>query len=108
MSIYSVVETSRGRRYRLGHKFIKPTDIPANVFHLLQHQSSVDVSNMKVEAPLKRCIICEQPANMTRFLNMQTVALCEEHYYSSDITIGVIAQHVREKLHGQEQSTEEK
>jgi hypothetical protein len=59
----------------------------------------------KVEAPGKQCIFCGQYAKYTRFINLQTIAICEEHYYST--TVGQTAQRIREKTNVTVQTNEE-
>ena len=41
------------------------------------------------------CVFCDGFANRTRFVNMQTVRLCEKDYL--DNTLGEVAAHVRKK-----------
>jgi hypothetical protein len=51
---------------------------------------------VKVEPSFsKACIFCGEHSNLTRFVNLQRVALCETHYYSE--TIGKVAQKIRER-----------
>ena len=43
----------------------------------------------------KSCIFCKTHSNLTRMVNMQTVVICEKHYYSE--TVGKIAQKLNER-----------
>lgn len=85
----------RGKPRYLGpnKKFIKEENIPADVFIRLQNETIVST-----EQPItdKNCIFCGVGGcKMTRFINLRTIYLCEEHYYAE--TIGKIAQRLRER-----------
>lgn len=45
----------------------------------------------------KGCLFCGIPSRLTRFLDMQTVYLCEEHYHAK--SIGNIAHKLRERTY---------
>lgn len=49
--------------------------------------------------PDKTCLFCDNYTNLTRYVNGQTVYICESHYYDTDINIGKIAQRIRELQH---------
>lgn len=54
----------------------------------------------------KACIFCGMHSRYTRFVNGQTVYICDEHYYSENI--GKIVQKLRELNHEKEDSKENK
>lgn len=75
--------------------FIAKKNIPANIFRELEAgKEAVDDEGMQLEGNVKECIFCGQVCKWSRIVNMQTIYLCEEHYY--DKTIGQIAQRMRE------------
>ena len=53
----------------------------------------------------KSCIFCGQPAKYQRFVQLRTIPICEEHYYSE--TVGKIAEKLREKSNEGPEQTEE-
>lgn len=95
--IYSVVRGGPGgiMRYRNKtiNKFVSKKDIPANVLKLLSTQDEVDDSGMQLERPNNECVFCGMATKLSRIVNQQTVAICEQHYHSE--SLGRIAQQVR-------------
>lgn len=53
------------------------------------------VEEVETVDPTKLCLFCGAFTNTKRFVNLQTIAVCEEHYYST--TIGQIAQKMKEQ-----------
>lgn len=99
MSIYTTRKGLNNSKLFVKDKaLIKKTEVPANIYDQLINAdigTVIDDAEVKVvEAPLKLCIFCKQPTKLTRFVNLQTVYLCEEHYH--DKTIGQVAQQIRE------------
>lgn len=94
MSEYTAIETRNGIRYLKDKKLFAKGNIPANIFPLIKVGETVSDENVRLEAPLKECLFCGVPCKNVRLLNQQTVALCDEHYYSK--TLGQVAQKVRE------------
>lgn len=81
--------------YKQDHKMIKATKIPGNIFPLLKVGGPViSDEGMKLEAPLHPCVFCKEMTKTLRLINMQTIYLCNEHYYSK--TTGQVIQQVRE------------
>lgn len=96
MSIYSTRPGIKGSKIYIRDKRpIKKLDLPANILERLNAgEKDIDDTTVKLEAPVKFCLFCKQPAKLTRFVNQQTVVLCGEHYHS--VNIGQIAQQLRE------------
>lgn len=87
MSEYKVIKMKNGFRYTKDKKFISVKDVPGDILDKLRAEETPAV----VE---KSCIFCRAFSNLKRTVNLQTVALCEEHFYSTNI--GQIAQQLRE------------
>lgn len=93
---YKVIELPKGGlRYFRDGKLVSKTTIPANVFAQLKPDEEFDDEGIVPEAPVKTCIFCDAPTKISRLVNLQTVYICEEHYY--DKTIGQIAQHLNKE-----------
>lgn len=96
MPIYKAKSTAKGVRYFKDKRFIKKTEIPAEI----------DVDNMEIDKDypdtfertkggFKNCLFCgAENCKYTRLLNAQILYLCEEHYYSENM--GKVAQQVRQ------------
>lgn len=96
MSKYKIVTRTDGSiRYMKDKKFTSKSSIPANVLRQLKPNNEVDDEGMDLEAPLKECIFCQAPTKMYRFINLQTIYICEEHYY--DKTTGQIVQQLNKE-----------
>lgn len=81
-------------RYKKDGKMISPKDIPENILQVLQ-TNPVFNEEAPAEVRNKSCIFCGMYSNIVRLVNLQSVALCEEHYYSQ--SLGTIAQHLKEQ-----------
>lgn len=75
-------------------RFIKKADIPKDILEQVDKNNQYTDDGHAIGLA-KVCLFCGQYAPLTRFLNLKTVALCNEHYYSE--TIGKIAAKIREK-----------
>lgn len=84
--MYRKLETKKGVRWLKDGKLISVKNVP---------QEELDKCD-KAVFDEKHCLFCGVPAKLTRYLNMQTVVLCEQHYYSE--TLGKIAQELAKKL----------
>lgn len=94
MAIYTKRPGIRGSTiYKMDHKFIKTADVPGNVLELLEIQDSVDDENLQMTKPMKPCVFCKVPSKLSRIINQQTLAICEEHYYSK--STGQVVQQAR-------------
>jgi len=83
--MYKKIKGRGGFRYLDGNnRFIAKDKIPKEELDKLDG----------VPSPMGGCIFCDKPAVYTRFINLQTIVLCEEHYYSQ--TVGQIAHKLRE------------
>lgn len=85
-------------RYKKDGKMIAAKEVPENILQVLQHNPIFNEEDEPVRTD-KSCIFCGTHSNLTRVVNLQTVALCDEHYYSQ--TLGTIAQHLKEKSDGE-------
>lgn len=81
--------------YRDG-KRIKRTLVPKDEYAKFEtiDEAPVQTATVKSDIPEKVCLFCGQEGTHTRFIDFQTVYLCEEHYLSQ--TLGKIAHKVRE------------
>jgi hypothetical protein len=80
-----IVEGKAGIRYMRDGKFISKDKVTTEELNELYEQTKPDP---------KACLFCGKHSKLTRFVNMQTLFLCEEHYH--DKNIGQIAQKLRE------------
>lgn len=79
---------------------VAKTNIPSNIYKLLQTQDSVDDTNIVFEKPWRECVFCGKEASKSRFVQLQTIDLCNEHYLNKNI--GKIVQRLnemKEKVH---------
>ncbi len=114
MSEYTFIVGNRGHRYMKNGKFVKADLVPEEVvMQLKEHKQTMVVSDGPAviddgsnPIPYRECLFCGQFGTCTRFINLQTIYLCEEHYYDMDITVGKIAEKVR-KLTNVVQSLQE-
>lgn len=82
--------------YRRDKCWIKKDKIPGNILPLLKVGGPpISDDNLKIESPLHPCVFCKAFTKTSRFINLQTIYICEEHYYSK--TTGQIIQQVREQ-----------
>lgn len=81
--MYKTIKGSNGVRYMLNGKFVKKSSIPQDV--LIKLNVGMEVDEKPVEKQPLECIFCGAPTKIVRFLNMQTIAVCEEHYYSKNV-----------------------
>lgn len=96
MSIYTFrIGIRDSKIYMRDNKMIKKTDVPKKIFEQLNSGATeVDDSEVDTSTNVKLCVVCKSYGNLTRVVNLQTVALCEEHYYG--MNIGQLAQFIRE------------
>jgi len=90
---YTKVSGKHGVRFMKGGRFVKVQDVPEEVKTKFDSQERMGALDPKA------CLFCGSFASETRFVNLRTIALCEEHYY--DKNIGQIVQRLREIEHGQ-------
>lgn len=94
MSRYTQFTDKNGtKRYRKDGRLFSPKAIPANVLQVLDNNSEFDEEAIENQ-PSKECLFCGVYGKYPKLINGQTIALCEEHYYSENI--GKIAQKLRE------------
>ncbi len=95
MSIYKTWNVGKGGvRYMKDGKLIKATAVPQHLLQILKPGDTLDTEATPPSPPAKICIYCGHYAKMSRMVNMQTVYLCDEHYY--DKNIGQIAGRLKE------------
>lgn len=80
---YKTVTGKNGVRYMKDNRFVAKADIPADV--LVKLNVGMEVDDTPVEKEPLVCIFCGLGTKITRFLNQQTIAVCEEHYYSKNV-----------------------
>lgn len=62
---------------------------------------TIDLTDLGAQSPAPNgCLFCGEPGTKRRFVNLQSVDLCDEHYYAC--SIGRIVQQLRENEDGQE------
>lgn len=104
---YTVKIAQGGQKffYRDG-KLIRKAQVPKEELVKLQQElaaqgiETVDVNEpetavLEPEHVEAECLICGEPANRRRFVNLQTVAVCETHYFET--TLGKLVIALREK-----------
>ncbi len=95
MSIYKMIETkNKGHRYFKDKRFIKKTDIPAEILEKLEIGKDIPDEGEQLNSDAKLCLFCGVGCKLTRLVNNKVVYLCEEHYY--DKNVGQIAQRVNQ------------
>lgn len=96
MSVYSTRPGLQGSLiFTKDRLAIKKEKVPANIVaRLIDGEMDIDEASVKLEGPARFCLFCKKLCKATRFVNGQTVYLCEEHYHSKNI--GQIAQQLRE------------
>lgn len=73
----------------LDGKFIGKDKIPPEEIERMEEATK----SREIES--KACIFCGMHSNLQRSVNGKVVALCEQHFYSTNI--GQVAQQIREK-----------
>ena len=89
----------RGKpRYRKNKRMVSKNTLPREVmerFGLLNPEIPEEEDTPdEPRKDSKACLFCGVHSRFTRFVNLQTVYLCDSHYY--DVNIGKIAQKLRE------------
>lgn len=92
MSEYKVFHTKTGPRYMKDGKFVKVSDVPLAM-----------MGQLATGAKTRSCLFCGEPGTKQRLVTGQSVDLCEQHYYATNI--GRIVQQLREKNNGEEHQT---
>ncbi len=85
----------RGVRYRADGKLVSVRDVPVEELARLNE----DVS---VEREPRSCLFCGGPARYQRLVELQTIDICDQHYYSE--TVGSIVHKMKELSNAQSQS----
>lgn len=99
MAIYTRRRTGLGYVvYARDKKPVKTIAVPANIVRLLETEKEVDDTGMKLEKPYGRCLFCLKLTHLEKTVQGQTIAICEEHFYSK--TTGQIAQEINSKVKG--------
>ena len=100
--MYKTVSGRNGFRYMKDSRFISKKDVPLDVLARLKGEAEVDT--IVPEPQPKVCVVCKVPAKLTRYLDMQTVVLCQDHY--DNLTLGKLANIVRSTHEEKEESKE--
>lgn len=85
---YKLINSKHGNRYMKDNRFIKADDVPQEI------KDKLETKTAAAEAPSKTCIFCGEAATESRFIQLQTIALCNDHFYSR--TVGQIVQKLKE------------
>lgn len=93
--IYKKTETKSGIRYRRDGLLFSVNNIPLNILEILQTQSEYNDTPIP-EKDVHTCIFCGTETTWGRMVNLETLFLCKDHYYSENL--GKLAQKQR-KLH---------
>ncbi len=97
MPEYRLLKGKMGMRYSVDGKLTSADKIPKDILEKLIDENK----------PIKsrRCIFCGNNAEYSRFVNLQTVALCEEDYLNQNI--GKIAQRLNQLNKEEENASQE-
>ena len=87
VSEYKAIHGSRGIRYTKDNRLVKKADVPEEELRRLAPRPEPVM-------PDKQCLFCGEFAKYPRVVNLRTIYLCDNHYYSE--TLGKIAQRIRE------------
>jgi hypothetical protein len=100
---YKRVDAKGGYRYLKDGKFISINKVPIDVLESFTAEDNKQEKMVTQEAFVnngltpKSCVFCGAFTNMARYVNSQTISICEEHYYSE--SIGKIVKRVKELAH---------
>jgi hypothetical protein len=106
MAIYTKIKRGDGViRYRnkTTSKFVSVKDLPANIVEMLEKRDWVDDEQLPKAPLFKKCLFCNNHSPFNKFVSLQTVYLCKEHYYSENT--GKIVQKLRENKYGEKEET---
>lgn len=73
-------------------RLVKKADVPADELERLSKGNVIEQPT-KTEQPDKSCLFCGVHSRYSRFVDLQTVYLCDDHYYSENV--GKIANKLR-------------
>lgn len=77
-------------RYFKDSKMVKESTVPHEVMERFEYTTEVEYDD---EPTRRRCLFCDAPKSRGRYLNGETIELCEYHYQNK--TLGSIAAQVR-------------
>lgn len=97
VSDYKLIKSGNGFRYMLNGRLVKRDSIDPEIIVALHNLPD----NPKPE--VRVCFFCGEGCKHSRFINLQTIYLCDDHYYSK--TVGQIAQKMREDSETQEKES---
>lgn len=89
--IYKLIQGKNGQRYMRNGRLVSESKVPEDIIEKLKIDPVYDDSYIE---PSKSCIFCGQQSKLSRFINLQHVPICEEHY--QEMTVGKIVQKLRE------------
>lgn len=90
--IYKKLKHPYGTRYMANGRLISEGKVPSHVLKVLENVPTFD-DNIEKEKVVKVCIFCGVETKLSRFIRLQTIPICEEHYYSE--STGRIVQQLR-------------
>ena len=94
--VYKKTKGPKGRSlYFKDGKLVSVKSIPSDILLKLDEQGKYDAEAppQPIQRPERSCIFDGKPATKQRFVNLQTVYLCEDCYY--DKTVGKITERLR-------------
>lgn len=99
MSLYKTFMVRGGKRYSKDGRLVAAANIDPKILQILHNTDTYEDGQEEIvqTLPEKACIFCGAVSKWTKFVNLQTVYICDEHYYSE--STGKIAQKVRELEH---------
>lgn len=80
--MYKKITSKMGDRYTKDGRIIKTADVPEDVIEQLKDHASVEEVQEKQDT---RCIFCNVPTKLSRYLNQETIAVCQEHYQTKTV-----------------------
>jgi hypothetical protein len=76
---YKIIKSARGNRYSLNGRLVKAADVPEEI------QMKLDAQDKSADVDMHVCIFCGGKATETRFIQLQTIALCSEDFYAKSV-----------------------
>jgi len=94
MTTYKTFLLKGNKRYMRDGKLIAKDKVPLDIVEKLNESNIVNEDVEIKETSGKECIFCGNYAKYSKFINMQTIAICVDHYHSK--STGQIVQKINE------------
>lgn len=97
MSKFKKFKVRGSDRFMVDGKLVSESKIPP---HILKILSNVPTFDDDIPEPVvsNKCVFCGEKTKLTRFLNLVTIPICDEHYHSE--TVGNTIKRFKESLSG--------